>query len=140
MRTRLMRAPARDKFDFRSLAIKAFCGRWVWLACGGHAERFMGWTAGFGARMQAFELVETVEGGFGFVVEGFGFGVLLAEAVDDVGWSFGHEGFVVQLFVCGFEALFVFGEVFGEAFAFGGDVDLALVDDGYVKVGGRACV
>ena len=29
-----------------------------------------------------------------------------------------------------------FGEVFSQALAFGGDVDLALVDDGYVEVGG----
>ena len=40
----------------------------------------------------------------------------------------------------GGEALFVFGEVFGEALAFGGDVDLAFVDDGYVEVGGAAGV
>ena len=43
------------------------------------------------------QLVEGVEGGFGFVVEGFGFGVLLAEAFDDVGWGFGQIRFVVQL-------------------------------------------
>ena len=42
--------------------------------------------------------------------------------------------------VGGGEALFEFGEVFGEALAFGGDVDLALVDDGYVEVGGGAGV
>ena len=42
--------------------------------------------------------------------------------------------------VGGGEALFVFGEVFGEALAFGGDVDLAFVDDGYVEVCGGAGV
>ena len=42
--------------------------------------------------------------------------------------------------VGGGEALFVFGEVFGEALAFGGDVDLAFVDDGYIEVGGGAGV
>ena len=110
------------------------------MACGGHAERFMGWTAGFRARMQAFELVETVEGGFGFVVEGLGFGGLLAETFDDVGWSFAHEGFVVELLVRGFEALLVFREVPGEAFALGGDVDLAFVDDGNVEVCGGSRV
>ena len=86
------------------------------------------------------ELAERVEGGFGFVVEGFGFGVLFAEAFDDVGGGFGREGFVAELLVGGGEAFFVFGEVFGEALAFGGDVDLALVDDGYVEVGGAAGV
>ena len=40
----------------------------------------------------------------------------------------------------GFEALVEFGEVFFEALAFGGDVDLALVDDGDVEVGGGAGV
>jgi hypothetical protein len=39
-------------------------------------------------------LVESVQGGFGFVVEDFGLGVLFAEAVDDGGGGFGHEGFV----------------------------------------------
>ena len=42
--------------------------------------------------------------------------------------------------VGGGEALFVFCEVFGEALAFGGDVDLAFVDDGDVEVGGGAGV
>ncbi len=50
-----------------------------------------------------------------------------------MGWGFGHEGLVVELTVCGFETLFVFGEVFGETFALGGDVDLSLVGDGYVE-------
>ncbi len=79
-------------------------------------------------------------GGFGFFVEGFGFGVLFAQTLYDVGGGFGHEGVVVELTVCGFEAFFVFGEVFGETLALGGDVDLALVDDGHVEVGGAAGV
>jgi len=41
--------------------------------------------------------VKSVEGGFGFVVEGFGFGILLAQAVNDVGWGFGDKGWVVEL-------------------------------------------
>ena len=41
-----------------------------------------------------WESVESVQGGFGFVVEDAGFGGLFAEAVDDVGGGFCHEGFV----------------------------------------------
>ena len=39
------------------------------------------------------------------------------------------EGLVAELLFGGLQAFFVFGEVFGQAFALGGDVDLALVDD-----------
>jgi hypothetical protein len=44
-------------------------------------------------------------------------------------WAFG-----------GGEAFFVFGEVFGEALALGGDVDGAFVEDGDVEASGAACV
>ena len=74
-----------------------------------------------------------VEGGFGFVVEGAGLGGLLAQAFDDVGGGFGHEGLVAELAFGGGKTFFILGEVFGEALALGGDVDLALVEDGYVE-------
>ena len=60
--------------------------------------------------------------------------MLFAEAVDDVDGGFGHEGFVVELALSCGEAFFVFGEVFGEALAFGGDVDLAFVDNRDIEV------
>jgi hypothetical protein len=43
---------------------------------------------------------------------------------------------LVQLTFGGGESFFVFGEVFGEAFAFGGDVDLALVGELHQSPGG----
>ena len=45
-----------------------------------------------------------------------------------------------ELAVGGDEAFFVFGEVFGEALAFGGDVDVAFVEDGVQSKSGRARV
>ena len=43
-------------------------------------------------------------------------------------WGFLQEGFVAQLALGGGQAFFVFGDVFGVAVAFGGDVDLLFVD------------
>src|ERR1035437_10650296 len=81
-------------------------------------------------------LAEGVEGGLGFVIEGAGFGGLLAQAFDDVGGGFGHECFVAQAGFGGGEILFVFGEVFGEALALRGAVDLAFGEGGGVEACG----
>ena len=64
-----------------------------------------------------------VEGGAGFFEQGAGFGFLLLEAFDDVRRGFGEEAFVAELALGGGDAFFVFGDVFGQAFALGGDVD-----------------
>ena len=42
---------------------------------------------------------ECGEGGFGFLLEGEGFGVLLFQAFDDVGGGLGDEAFVAELLV-----------------------------------------
>src|ERR1019366_9170588 len=85
-------------------------------------------------------VAEGVEGGASFVVEGTGFGGLFAEAFDDMGGGFADELLVGEAGVVGGEDLLVLGELFGEALALGGDVDLLFVDDGQVEVGGGAGV
>ncbi len=87
----------------------------------------VGWRQGF-------------EGGTGLVEEGAGFGGLLAQAFDDVGGSFADELVVGETGVVGSEELFVFGEVFAEALAFGGNVDLAFIEDGNVEARGTTRV
>ena len=83
---------------------------------------------------------QRVEGGFGFVVKGAGLGGLLAQTFDDVGGGLGHEGLVGELAFGGGKTFFILGEVFSEALALGGHVDLALVEDGYIEVRGAASV
>ena len=77
------------------------------------------------------------QGCAGFFQQQAGFGFLLLEAFDHLGRRFGEEAFVAQLALRGGQAFFVFGDVFGEALALGGDVDGALVDHGNVEFEGR---
>lgn len=68
------------------------------------------------------------ESSLGLLFECEGFGVLFAQAVDDVCGGAGDEAFVAKLLIGGIEALVVFGEVFGKALALDGDIDLACID------------
>jgi len=75
-----------------------------------------------------------VEGGAGFFEEQAIFGFLLFEAFDHRRRGFLQESLVAELPLGGGHAFFVFGDVFGVAFAFGGDIDGALVDYGDYKI------
>ena len=54
---------------------------------------------------------------------------LLALAIDEVGGGSCQEAFVVQLLPGSDDTFLVFPEMFGEAFALGGDSDTVIVDD-----------
>ena len=65
---------------------------------------------------------------------------MFAQAFDDVRRGFGGELLVGEAGFVGGDLFFELGEVFGEALAFGGDVDMLFVEHGHVKVRGRAGV
>ena len=83
-------------------------------------------------------LAELEQTATGLVAEGDKVGRLFAQAVYDVRGGLGGKAGIGEAgFVGGY--LFVQPcEFFGEALALGGDVDLALVDDGDIEAGGRA--
>ena len=83
-------------------------GAWHWstpgvvrvAGCGTLGAFYAGWTNR--GRLGKLLGRQGGEGGFGFLFEREGFGVLLAEAVDDVCGGAGDETFVAELLVGGF--------------------------------------
>ena len=73
------------------------------------------------------------QSGFGFFFERERLCVLLAQAFDNVRGRTGDKALIAKLLVRGLKALVELGEFLGQAFALGGDVDLAFVENGDVE-------
>ena len=67
-------------------------------------------------------------------------GSLLLQAIDDVGRGLRDKSRIVQLLLRRLQAFVEFGQIFVQALALSGNIDLALINHRHIEVGRRSSV